>query len=285
MWAEAGGLVTAVAYAGGDLCVRAGLKGSNALAGAITTLTINIILLWSISFILVPWEAFRLSLVWIFIVDGIMTQAFGRLLKYTSIDRLGAARSGVVLGSTPLFSVTLAVLLLKERLTGFVLAGAIFIVLGIALVSEQKEEGQSRFKDLIFPLGSALLFGLSPILRKWGVAGLGYPFLGAAVTASTSLIILLTVSYLFQERGSLVLSGHSLRYFAISGMATSVALPTFYYALLWGQVIVVGPLSNISGFFIVLFAHLFLRRAERVTPRMWGGCLAVLLGATLVILR
>ena len=285
MWAELGGLVTAVSYAGGDLSVRAGMKGSNPLAAAIATLTINVILLWSISFILVPWDAFRLSLVWIFIVDGIMTQTFGRLLKFTSIARLGAARTGVIMGATPLFSVSLAVLLLKERITAPVLGGAIFIVLGIALITEQREEGQGRFKDIIFPVISALLFGFSPIIRKWGISGLGHPFLGAAVTASTSLVTLLILSYFFPGRGGLVLTGRSLRYFVFSGLATTVALPLFYYALMWGPVIVVGPLSNTAGFFIVLISHLFLRSTERITSRVWGGCLAVLAGATLIILH
>jgi uncharacterized membrane protein len=189
------------------------------------------------------------------------------------------------MGSTPLFSVSLAVLLLKEEITGLVLGGAIFIVLGIALITEQREEGQGRLKDIIFPLGSALLFGFSPIIRKWGISGLAYPFLGAAVTTSTSLVILLTMSSLLHGRGWLVFSRRSFRYFVFSGLATTVALPVFYYALMWGQVVVVGPLSNTAGFFIVLFSHLFLRRAEKITLRVWAGCLAVLAGATLVIVR
>lgn len=283
MWPAAGGLLTALAYAASNVLIRLGLKGSNALTGAVVTLIINVVILWSLSFIFVPFEVYRLSLVWIFIIDGFLTQAFGRLLKYMSIERLGAARAASILGSTPMFSLSIAVLLFGERLTPLILAGAAFIVIGIVLLSEEKGAQRSRLKDILFPLAAAFLFGFSPNLRKWGMEGLTYPLLGAAVTATTSLCTLLTTAQLIEPGKWFVLNVRSLKFYSLAALCTTVALPIYYSALQAGQVVVVGPLANTSGFFTILIAHIFLGGVETVTAKVWIGCLIVVMGAAAII--
>lgn len=285
MWAEVGGLFTAVAYAASNVLIRMGLKGSNALTAAIITLTINIIILWTFSFLFVPFKAYRLGLVWIFIVDGFLTQAFGRLLKYMSIDRLGAARAASIMGSTPMFSLTIAVLLFGERLTPLILGGVVFIVLGVVILSEEKGAGKSKLKDISFPLAAAFLFGFSPNLRKWGMEGLAYPLLGAAVTATTSLATLLGTAQLVDRGKWFSLNIRSFKFYFLAALCTTIALPIYYSALKAGQVVVVGPLANTSGFFTILIAHLFLGKAESITARVWVGCLIVVIGAAAIIVR
>ncbi len=289
MWPEVGGIVTALSYAGSNIYVRLGLKGSNPLTGAITTLSVNCALLWVLSFIFVPWSAYHLGLVWIFIVDGFMTQASGRLLKYNAIGRLGAARAGAIMGSTPLFSVLFATVLFGEKITPLLILGVVLVVLGISVLSTEEGGGgkgkKARFRDIMFPLGASLLFGLSPNLRKWGLDALSYPLLGAAVTSSTSITTLLILSSILERGKRLTMDNRSLRYFLMAGLFTVVALPIYYYALQAGQVVVVGPLANTSGFFTVLMVHFMLRKSEKVTFKIWAGALAVIAGSTAIILH
>ena len=284
MWVEAGGLLTAIGYAGSNNLVRVGFKGSNAMTGAVVTLAVNFVVIWTLTLFIVPWHAFQFSLFWIFIIDGVLTQALGRLLKFISIDRLGAARAGAILGATPIFSITGAVLIRGERLTYLIFLGAMLIVIGLVVLSGGARGGRIRLKDLIFPLAAALLFGLSPNLRKFGLQLLPYPLLAAAVTSTTSLCTLLISSRLV-ERGRFAITKRSLVYFILAGLCTAVALPVYYYSLSLGDVVVLGPLANTGGFFSVLIARLCMSKEENITGRLWLGSLAVVAGATAIFLH
>ncbi|MEE8448756.1 MAG: EamA family transporter [Thermodesulfobacteriota bacterium] len=286
MWAETGALATALAYAWANNLARLGLKGSNALTGTIITVGVNFVVLWILTLLFVPWHAFRLSLVWIFIIDGLMTQALGRFLKFVSIDRLGAARSGAIGGSTPMFSIMLAVLIRGEQLTYLIFIGAVLIVGGLVLISGEVRAGpgQLKFRDIMFPLAAAFLYGLSPNMRKFGLETLAYPLLGAAVTSTTALFTLLFTSS-FLGKGSFNINKRSLIYFLLAGLCTAIALPLYYYSLSVGQVVVVGPLVNISAFFSVAIAHFWMREGEYITSRLWIGALVVVGGAAVIFLH
>ena len=51
-----------------------------------------------------------------FAVSGIFAFGLGRLLYFKSIEQLGAAVSSAIIGSNPLFSILLAVILLGEAI-------------------------------------------------------------------------------------------------------------------------------------------------------------------------
>lgn len=286
MWAEAGGLGTAIAYAWSNNLARLGLRESSALTGAIITLSVNFVLLWALTLWLVPWHVFRFALVWIFIVDGLMTQALARFLKFVSIDRLGAARAGAIGGSTPLFSIMLAVGLRGEKLTYLVFVGAALIVGGLVLIYGFGKGGAGRFrlKDMIFPLGAAFLYGLSPNLRKFGLESLPYPLLGTAVTSTTSLFALIFTSSIF-DRGGFNFTRRSLIYLLLAGLCSAVALPLYYYSLQVGQVVVIGPLVNTNALFSVVIAYLWMGEGEYITSRLWIGALVVVAGAAIIFLH
>jgi uncharacterized membrane protein len=250
----------------------------------VVTLAVNFVALWTLALIIVPWHAFQFSLFWIFILDGVLTQALGRLLKFVSIDRMGAARAGAILGATPMFSIGLAVLIRGERLTYLIFLGAMLIVVGLVLLSGGGGGGRVSLKALLFPLAAAFLFGLSPNLRKFGLQILPYPMLAAAVTSTTSLFTLLVSSRLV-ERGRFAITKRSLVYFLLSGLCTAVVLPVYYYSLSLGDVVVLGPLANTGGFFSVVIARLWMGKEENITGRVWAGAVAVIAGATAIFLH
>lgn len=283
MWAAAGGLTTALFLATGNVLARMGLMGSNPLTGTLITIFVNTIALWFLSLFLTAWDLVRWGLIWIFMLDGLTVPAFARLLKFAGMEAIGLARTSAIMASTPMFAVLFGTLLWRERPGPLIIFGTLLIVLGIALLSERGGRGGGNVRGVFFALGSSLLFGLSPTIKKWGVSNIPFPLLGAAISSTTSLIIIFIISRFFEKGVRLSLGPRSMRYYILSGIAFAAAFAVQFWALKIGRVVVVGPLSNISGLFSVLYAQLLLSQEEKVGLRVWAGAISIIAGATSIV--
>jgi drug/metabolite transporter (DMT)-like permease len=72
---------------------------------------------------------------WNYTLAGVVHFVGGWSLLTISQKKIGAARTGSLMGVTPLFGALLALLLLGEQLSGLVLVGVVVIVAGVYLVS------------------------------------------------------------------------------------------------------------------------------------------------------
>jgi len=90
------------------------MRDSNPLTGAIVASMVQVAVL-STLVALGPPAAMNLTGVAFFVASGLMASTIGRLLNYTSIDRLGVSVSATVIGSSPLFSTIFAALFIGER--------------------------------------------------------------------------------------------------------------------------------------------------------------------------
>ena len=70
--------------------------------------------------------------------------------------------------------------------------------------------------------------------------------------------------------------------FGIVGLLQVLAQWCLFKALEVGEVVVVSPLSSLSTIFVLLLTALFLRRHEKVTPKIVMGA-ALIVVATLVL--
>ena len=61
----------------------------------------------------------------------------GRLLNFVAVSKIGVARSSPVVGASPLFAVTLAILLLGETPNLTVAVGTVSIITGVVVVLSQ----------------------------------------------------------------------------------------------------------------------------------------------------
>jgi drug/metabolite transporter (DMT)-like permease len=93
------------------------------LAGSVFTQDLS--LLWSAS--AAAW--------WNYILAGFVHFVAGWSLLTISQKKIGAARTGSLMGVTPLFGAMFAFFLLGEQLSGIELAGIVIIMAGVYLVS------------------------------------------------------------------------------------------------------------------------------------------------------
>src|SRR5204862_2932075 len=122
-----------------------------------------------------------------FALAGLIGTVGGRLLRFMSIETVGASISAALINLNPLVSSGLAILLLGERVTLPVAFGTLVIVAGTTLLSVGGRRAGVRPIHLVLPLTSATCFGVVAVLRKIGLSGMA-PIPGFAVNVTAALV-------------------------------------------------------------------------------------------------
>lgn len=245
-------------------------------------LAVNSLLLWALTLAVVPKAISYKPAIWIFVLDGVFLYGSGRLFLYMGFDRIGISRAAPISSSSPFFAVLIAIIFLKEKLTLPILLGTILILTGVVLLSRDGTGGAWRRRDLIFPLLTAVLWGLAQNTRKWGINQGVHPLLGAAISSSTSSIFFPLV-FLVGPRYSFNLERWALRFVLPVGLLTGTGYLMQFYALKLGSVVLVAPLASVYPLFSVGLAHLFIGGPERLTLRIVGAALISILGAASIL--
>jgi uncharacterized membrane protein len=285
MPAEIFALANAFFFALHNLLTKKALRYSNPATAVISSLLINIVFLWGLTFLFVPLSSITSAAVLIFVVVGFFQPGLTRLLTYKGIDTLGVALTDPIRATTPLFSAMMAIVFLGEAMTLSIVVATFMIIAGITLLSwrsgSMKLMGSAVY--LWYPVAASALAGASQVVRKFGLAAVPHPFLAAAVTATSSLIVsVLTMWYVEKTQETWKMNRHCFGWFLAAGIAVSLAMICIYFALDLGQVSVVIPISSTGPFFSLILTAVFLRDVERVTPRIVLSA-AMIVGGVIMI--
>lgn len=274
-------LGSAVVSATATIFIRQGLRGSTPYTGFWINLVVGTVGLW---LAVLATEGFgRLS--WrglaLFALAGLIGTTSGRLLRFVSIERVGAPISAALINLNPLVSTSLAVVFLGERVTLPILVGTVIIVAGTTLLSIGGRRLGVHPRHLFLPLTSAVCFGVVAILRKAGLGHTG-PVLGSAINITTALVAFTAFLVATGQRGAMRCRGRSLGYFTAAGLAENGAVFLTVVALGLGTVTVVTPLTATMPIFVLFMTLAFLRGIERLTARIVAGTLLIVLGVYLI---
>src|SRR2546426_7284650 len=123
-------LASAFCAAGATIFIRQGLRGRGPYTGFWINLVVGTVGLWAA--VLLTGGFGRLSATGIafFVLAGLIGTVAGRLLRFVSIEKVGASIAAALINLHPLFATGVAILLLGERVTAPILAGTVVIVLG-----------------------------------------------------------------------------------------------------------------------------------------------------------
>jgi drug/metabolite transporter (DMT)-like permease len=221
---------------------------------------------------------------WPFVAAGILGPGLSQTLFTLGVREAGPARASVMVGSAPLFSVAIALVLLDEPVVAGVLVGAVLIVGGgVLLVGERDRPLHVRRIGLVYALVSAFVFASRDNLVRWlAIDSHVSPELAAATTLGTgSLVIASWV--LFARRP---FSLYPLRRFAPAGVVFGLSYVCIFEAFFRGRVTIVSPLVATESLWGVGLSALFLRRIEVVGSRLALGAALIVGGGVLIgILR
>jgi drug/metabolite transporter, DME family len=286
MGAELFALLAAFGWAVEAILVRKGAQYASVALAALLSFAVTAIVLWTVIFSALPTSLLTSPAIVYFMLSGSIQPAFVRFLHYTGIVRLGASRAAPVRSIAPLFAIAIAFFFLAERPGLSVYWGAVLCVGGIWLLS-YKRQGESEWKkiDLLFPLGAALLTAVSQNIRKMGLLILPNPFIAAAVTTTTSLVVFSLSLVLTRQIGTIKMDKKCLPTYGTAAAISTVAQVFTFMALSQGQVSVIVPLVNTNPLFIVALSALFLKDLEKVTAMVVAGALLIVGGVALITYR
>jgi drug/metabolite transporter, DME family len=109
-----------------------------------------------------------------------------------SQNRVGAARTGALVGAAPLFATLIAAFAFQEYLDLLTILGILMLVAGVYMVSASRrnmlQDKPGSWKDALFGLGTALCFAISPIFIRGGLEDLPSPLLGVTIGMGVSAL-------------------------------------------------------------------------------------------------
>ena len=248
----------------------------DAEAGAVLTIAAALL-------VTLPFVAAReidLAGTWPFLLAGVLGPGCSQLLFTLAVRDAGPSRTSVTVGTAPLFSVAIALVLLNEPAKAGVIAGAILIVTGgIVLVREPGRPDHVKWIGLAYALAATIIFAVRDNLVRHLSLDTGVePALAAASTLFAGGVTVAV--WLLVSRRRLPTTG--FRAFVPAGVLFGLSYICLFEAYYRGRVSVVSPLVATESLWGVALSALLLRRHELVGPRLFGGAALVVVGGVLI---
>ncbi len=228
-----------------------------------------------------PARGVHAAAAWPFLLAGLMQPGIGLLFVTLSVREAGASRASVVLGSAPLVSVTIALVLLNEPLRWPLLVGAVLIVGGgVELARERGRPAHVRRRGYAFAVVATILFSARDNLVRWlaGTADVPPATAAAAALAGGTLLILVVLGP--RVRGRLAL--RPMLPFLGVGLVFGLSYISLFEAYYRGRVTVVSPLVATESLWGVALSLLLIRHTELVGSRVVAGAALIVAGGALI---
>ena len=219
---------------------------------------------------------------WRFALVGAIAPGSSQGLFVASIGMIGPSRTSVLIGTSPAWSVLLAIVFLGESWQAAVIVGTLLTIVGGALISW--EPGlDARRVGVMLALATALTFGIRDVVaRQFNTQSDVSSWWSGAMVLSAAAVVLWMITAV-ATRGK-VASGvrSALPEFLVSGLMIGLALPFLLEALDRGRVGLVAPLSlSAQNITVVALSSAAFGANER-TRSILIALVLIIVGAALV---
>jgi drug/metabolite transporter, DME family len=278
-------LAAAIAYAISGIAAKRGLRYSTPITVTFLSVAVHAVTLWTALWVTRGVPSVSWWVLFLFAVTGTL-QPIIRLFTYAAIHYVGASRGSTLRGAHPLFSTTLAVVFLGEQISLPIVIGTVLIVGGITLISWQANTPRTpfRWRHLGYPLGAALLAGISHPLRRYALSLANEPLYLAAVVGIVALPWLASYVVLPTKGEPPVWNRECIPPFLVAGLFETLGILLGIIALSVGEVVIVSPIIATTPLWILVGTWLFLRGIEMLTLRTILGALCVVSGTIVISL-
>ena len=258
-------IISGVCWAINITIVKWALNRSRASALVGATVGVTIAAIVSLILALVSGSSLPDSeVLWKFAIVGIIAPGSSQGLFVSSIGSIGPARTSILIGTSPVFSVLLAVILLDESWKTTIMIGTLLTVMGSALISWEKG---IRFRQIgiVFAIATSLTFAIRDVVARHFNVGTDVSswWSGTVVLIAASITLWIFVSIKFGPIWK-TQTRKALPEFIPSGIMIGIALPLLLEALNKGAVNIVAPLALASqNIAIVILSGWFFGSRER----------------------
>ena len=258
-------IISGVCWATNITIVKWALNRSRASALVGATVGVTIAAIVSLILALISGSTLPDSeVLWKFAIVGIIAPGSSQGLFVSSIGSIGPARTSILIGTSPVFSVLLAVIFLDESWKTTIMIGTLLTVVGSALISWEKG---IRFRQtgIVFAIATSLTFAIRDVVARHFNVGTNVSswWSGTIVLIAASITLWIFVSIKFGPIWK-TQTRKALPEFIPSGIMIGIALPLLLEALNKGAVNIVAPLALASqNIAIVILSGWFFGSRER----------------------
>lgn len=270
------------------LTVRSGLKrGADPEAGALVVTGVGF-LVGAVLAVPELVNGIGLAQLWPFLLAGALVPGVSQILFILAVRDAGPSRAAILIGTAPLISVLIALLLLDEPFRPLLLVGTALIVAGGAtLARERARPGHFRVLGAVLALTCSALFAVRDNAVRWAARDAHPPALAASAASLLAAAAVVGLYLLIVRRRGL--QGRlraALPAFAAAGVTLGLAYASLVEAFDHGRVSIVAPLNATQSLWAVLLAAVVIGRSEVIGARtVLSGLLVVAGGAMISVLR
>ena len=218
--------------------------------------------------------------VWPFLLAGLLSPGVSQFLFTFAVREAGASRTSVVIGTAPLFSVVIAVVVLDEPLEAALAFGAVLIVAGgFLLASEHDRTEHVRLLGLGLALTATIVFAARDNFIRWLAVDTD---VAPGVAASATLAAGAAMMAAFVLLGRAPLRRRDARLFAPAGVLFGLSYVCLFEAYYRGRVSVVSPLVATESLWGVALSALLIGRSELVGRRLVIAVTLIVAGGVLI---
>ena len=225
-------------------------------------------------------------------LSGVIGLFLGDTMYMVSLSLVGVSRAVPISCVYPLFTMLFATLFFNEQVTLFLLMGAMLIVVGIWLVSQEgnKSNNVTRkilLKGVFTALATAIVWGVSITLMKKALtlselASADAAFVVNTARMSATTLLFLTFSPLIDRRFQFTkLKRKTWIILALAGIiALGLGWVLLAVSFSYIETSRAVPISSVSPLFATLIGASFLK--EKVTLRIFVGSVLIVLGTSVL---
>ena len=226
---------------------------------------------------------------WVFLILSGLATGASWLCYFRAVQLGDVSRVAPIDKSSAVLTVLLALLLFREPVSAWTLAGIAAMAAGTWMMVGKQAPHRSRETNgnkksntwMFYACLSAVFASATALLGKLGVQGIGSNLATAVRTCVVLLLAWGIVLATGKQRAIRTLNRSNWLFLLLSGLATGLSWLCYYYALQNGPASVVVPIDKLSVLVTVAFSVCFLH--EPLGKREAAG-LALLTGGTLLML-
>jgi drug/metabolite transporter (DMT)-like permease len=222
---------------------RIGLRAMDARSGAAVSIPTATLLFVIAAPFALHTSGFDARAVAVFAVVGVFFPAVVTLLTFRSNELLGPTVTSAVSGTAPFFALLAAALFLGERVPAQAALSAACIVLGVAMLSWNRNAVHKEFsaRALAWPIAGALVRGLAQAGAKAGLMLWPNPFAAGLIGYLVSSATVVGTNRLRQSHAQRA-TRKSIAWFVATGVLNGCAVLLMYAALSIAPVWTVAPI-------------------------------------------
>ena len=291
--------LAALGFASAAVLARQGMQAIFPLPGVMVSLFVSF-LLAAVMVLLFAYSDIssipRAAVFWI-IGLGVVNFLGGRSQNFLSVNIIGASRASLFISSQAPFAAIFAVAFTGESIGLLVGLGTAGVVGGLVFASGASiMEGWRTDKifllGYLMALGAGAAYGATNVMAKQTFEVYDSPLMVTAFSMLVGMLVLIPLvgasarhtGVIRNPDQGVLQSLLSLRYIALAGLASGIAVISLYFAVQRADVVVISPIVSSSPLITLFLAHLFLARLERVTRRLAAGTVLAIVGVILVVL-